>query len=421
MNRQTVHRAARAASRTAVAEREPVHSVPYDEPGRIKARARCGIYVNRHAQRGAVTCETCLEEIAHFDSLDLGLPSEEFAMTHPLFADLPADEPESDEPSAAPVMGAIVETAAASVLTFPGPVERATQEGSVGTGPDRNAMTGDPELLEFQCAELVDVAFPVLAPGVARMPFSALLDPAKRVAELVEALEPVLAPPPVVANLEKLVLEANALTVTDAASYQRATALYEQLAANEKGIEETIGPVVAFFHRPWKALTSFRARFAKPVLEAKQRLSDDAGKWKLADDARVEREAKEKAEQLAAEERTRLEAIATEARKQNNPALETAATEASKQVALPVLPRAAFAPTTAATGTGTRRSAEAVITDEDAFYKGLADGTVSRMAAPIDQAWLNRQAKDFPKEEFEKRYPGTEWRPTGGLTARGRR
>lgn len=346
-------------------------------------------------------------------------------MTHPLFADLPADEPESDEPSAAPIIGVIVETAAGSVLTFPGPVERATNEGSIGTGPDRHTETAPPvaPASTFRIdgiAGVQVVEFPVLVAGD-RLAFAELLDPAKRVAELVEALEPMLAPPPVVANLEKLVLEANALSVTDAASYQRATDLYEQLAANEKGIEETIGPVVAFFHRPWKSLTSFRARFAKPVDDAKKRLSKDAGAWKLGDDQRVERESRAAAEQLAAEERTRLEAIAAEAKKQKNPALETAATEAAKSVALPVLPREAFAPTTAATGTGTRRSAEAVVTDEDAFYKGLADGTISRMAAPIDQAWLNRQAKDFPKEEFEKRYPGTEWRPTGGLTARGRR
>lgn len=398
-------------SQAAALSLDPVHSVPYDEPGRTLARARCGLTVNRRAQRGAITCAECLEAIAHFESLDFGKTEEEFAVTHPLFTALPDGEPESDEPSAvadAPVVFEAydeVPQALAPVLVF--------------KYPEASSPAAEPaDPVEFPDTL---IAFPVLMDGETRLAFDKLADPARLVAELVERLEPVLAPPPVVANLELLVLQANAVQVVDAASYQRAVALYEELAANEKGIEESIGPVVAFFHRPWKALTSFRARFAKPVADAKKRLSDTAGAWKLADDQRVAREQREAEELLQQQERERLQALAKEAAKQQKPELAALATAAAETVARPTLPVAAFTPTVAQTGTGNRKKAEALVTDEDAFYRGLADGTISRNAAPVDQGWLNRQANDYPKDEFEKRFPGVTWQQKGGLTARGNR
>lgn len=426
-----------AAGRARASQLEPVHAVPYDEPGRKRARARCGLMVDRHAQRGAITCRTCLDEIAHFEGLDFGQHEEDFAVTHPLFSDLPDDEPETEDASAsADVVDETPQTLAPStiatltvsngrapVLTFPapGPVERATNDGSIGTGPEHDAAPSAP-------GDSTAIAFPLLSAGELRLSFDKLAEPARQVAELIERLEPVLAPPAVVANLERLVLQANAVNVVDAASYQRAVALYEELAANEKGIEGdgtgddvSIGAVVAFFHRPWKAMCAFRARFAKPVADAKKRLSDTAGAWKLADDRRVADEQRAAEQLLQLQERDRLQALAAEAKKQDKPELAAAAETAALTVARPVLPVAAFSPTLAATGTGTRKKAEAVVSNEDAFYKGLADGTISRMAAPIDQGWLNRQANDFPKDEFEKRYPGVTWQQKGGLTARGNR
>lgn len=262
------------------------------------------------------------------------------------------------------------------------------------------------------------VRFPVVVQGVDSIALGALYEPSRRVAEIIEALEPVLAPPPVVADLEALVLKANGLVVTDAATYQTGCELYELLAANEKGIEETIGPVVGFFHRPWKALCQFRARFAKPVEEAKTRLSDVCGAWKLADDLRVERERRLAEDKAAADERARLQAIADAAKELGDVLTVEAAVEAKAAVVPPVLPRQAFAPAVPTTGTKSRTPYEAVITDEEKFYKALADGTIPRCAVLIDQSYLNRQANDL-KEEMGKRFPGVEARKKGGLTAAG--
>lgn len=45
---------------------KPLHFVPWDEPGRFKARALCGLYVDRtrdtHPQEP--TCPTCAELLA---------------------------------------------------------------------------------------------------------------------------------------------------------------------------------------------------------------------------------------------------------------------------------------------------------------------------------------------------------------------
>lgn len=274
------------------------------------------------------------------------------------------------------------------------------------------------------------VRFPVLVAGVNAVNLGDLQAPAQRVAEIVEALEPVLAPPPVVRDLEALVLKANALEVTDAASYAAGTELYELLAANEKGIEETISPVVSFFHRPWQAMCQFRARYAKPVAEAKKRLSDVCGAWKLAADKAAQVEAQRAADQTAADERARLLEIAAaasaaaEAAPAESPVRQvleqtaTQATEQSRHCISTGVGRVTAA--TPATSTNGRKTYEAVVSDEDKFYQSLVDDKTRRVAAPIDFAYLNRQAKDLGSD-LANRFPGIEAREKGGLSAKGKR
>lgn len=266
---------------------------------------------------------------------------------------------------------------------------------------------------------LTPVDFPVLLSGGHCVDFSTLLEPSRRVAELVEAIYPVLVPPQTIAGLEALVTRAVGIAVTDAGSYEEGCEVYELLAANEKGIEETISPVVAFFHRPWKAMTDFRARFAKPVADQKKRLSDDCAAWKRADLARAERERRAEEDRLAAEERQKLETIAQHAEQVGQPVTAAIAREAAAEVVRPTLPLSHFStvPRTAPKG---RTNWVGEVTDEDAFYKGLADGTIPRAAAPIADAWLNGQAKAL-KQEMAKRYPGTRAYDKGGLTASGKR
>lgn len=340
----------------------------------------------------------------------------------------PVDEPEpqiSDEMSS---LGDVVVTALREGTTIAAVMERIAQSEPIAQNSPVDAFSapvGAPDPDPSQTS----VWFPVVAAGQVSVDMARLLDPAQRVAEIVEALEPVLAPPPVVRDLEALVATANALDVVDADSYKAGCDLYELLAANEKGIEDTIGLVVSWFHRPWEAMCTFRRRFTKPVAEAKKRLSDDCGRWKLAEDRRAKVEADRLANEAAAQERERLRQLATEATTAAAAApaasplrevLEQTAgqaTEAAKHVTPIPQPMRSGVPQTATKG---RKTYEAVIVDADAFYKALVEDATRRVAAPIDQAYLNRQANDL-KDELGNRFPGVECREKGGLTANGGR
>lgn len=285
---------------------------------------------------------------------------------------------------------------------------------------------------------LTPVLFPMLAAGAVSVPFGDLSGPARRVAELVEAIQPVLAPPAAIAELEQLVARANALTVTSPETYTEACELYELLRANEKGIEGdgsgedgSIGAVVAFFHRPWKAMCEFRARFAKPTLAAALRLSDLAGAWKLAEDKRAQDAANAKAQAEALAERDRLREISDRAAAKAKelpagdalkPILETAAVQAA-EAATEVVPIAQ--PVQSNVPSTSTKGRKKLIVDEkhvdvEAFYKALLEDPTRRVAAPIDFAYLNRQVTDLG-EEISKRFPGITAIEKGGLTAGGRK
>lgn len=331
----------------------------------------------------------------------------------------------------------------------PGPIEQMTNSGEIGTGPYHVAYDELAEvtpqmqelLLERAAAKEKPEGVPVYFPVVMvdrgghpmPVPFEKLEEPARRVAELVELLQSALAPPAVVRELEALVTKANALEVTDAESYKQCADLYELLHGNEKGIEESIGRVVAFFHSPWNAMCKFRAQFAKPVAEAKQRLSAAGGAWQLAETRKAEQKRRDDERAAAEQERERLrqleakarEQAATEAAKGNTAAAQQAeqtavvVAEMVKEVTAPALPLVSTVPATNG-GTRGRKEYEVEITDAEAFYKALVEDATRRVAAPIDMAYLKAQAKDL-KTDIGKRFPGVTAREKGGLTAAGRR
>lgn len=342
---------------------------------------------------------------------------------HDPFAGLPDGDPDDPE---------------AELLRLLEPAdELMAQNEPIAPEAPQDALGGPVDASDAEEAETA-VLFPVVAVGAHAVALDRLLAPAARVAEIVEALEPLLAPPLAVQQLLVLVESANAHEVTDADSYTRACQLYEQLVANEKGIQGdgsgrdgSIGALVAFFHRPWNAACRLRARYLKPVAEAKARLSEHAGTWKLEADRRAAAEAQRIADEAAVAERERLRVIAEEARKaaaalpEASPLkemLEVTATQAQtaqQHVApLPALVTPATPPQ--AGGTRGRKQRIAVLTDADAFYRALAEDSTRRVAAPIDQAYLNKQATDLG-DEFAKRFPGVVAQDKGGLTAGGRR
>jgi hypothetical protein len=340
--------------------------------------------------------------------------------TLPLGEPDPADEGPDVLDETSPVTAEQWAYFAARVATKSQPIaQEARADGSSGPVSDDAGEMGETSVL-----------FPVVAAGHPAVALDRLLEPAHRVADIVQALEPMLAPPLAVQQLQILVEQAAAVEVTDQASYDRACDLYERLAANEKGIEETIGPVVGFFYKPWKALCDFRARFAKPVAEQKKRLSDVAGAWQLAEKRRAEEQARRDADAAAAAERERLRLVAEEATKaaatlppESSLAQmfeQTAVQAQTAQLHVVPVPVPAAAPPRASAGTGNRKSKVAVVVDADAFYEALAADSTRRVAAPINQAYLDKQACDLG-DELVKRFPGVEAREKGGLTAKGRR
>jgi hypothetical protein len=348
---------------------------------------------------------------------------------HDPFAGLPMGEPpEPDGPLTGESIAALDArmSSLADISTTVVPFHRPTPPEPPAA--ELNAPLSD----EILGPALTPVFFPVLARWANSVPLDELAEPARRVAELVEAIQPVLAPPAAVAELEQLVARANALVVTGPETYKEACDLYEQLRANEKGIEEgSIGAVVAFFHRPWKVLCEFRARFAKQTAEAAKRLSEHASAWRLAEERRAQDEANEKARREAAEERDRLRDIAARAAAKAKelpaddtlkPVLESAAvqaTEAAREVTPIPQPVQSRVPATATKGRKKLVVDEANI-DEDAFYEALLKDRTRRIAAPIDVAYLNRQIVDMG-EDISQRFPGIVTMEKGGLTAGGRK
>jgi hypothetical protein len=367
------------------------------------------------------------DPFAHF----IGDPDDPDALEPPTFGDPdPADEGPDIIDEMAPVTAeqwAIVEqmTSAAKAQTEP-IAQGAPVDASSAPLSDSDGEVGETSVL-----------FPVVAAGHPAVALDRLLDPAARVAEIVDALEPLLVPPVAVQQLQILVEEAAAVEVTDQASYDRACDLYEKLAANEKAIEGdgsgsdgSLGALVKFFHRPWNAACRLRAKYGKPVAEQKLRLSNVAGAWRVAEEKRAADQARRDAETAAAAERERLRLVSEEAKKAaaSLPAesslaqmLEQTATQAqTAQLHVVPVPVPAAGPARATGGTRNRASKVAVVVDADAFYKALVEDSTRRVAAPIDQAYLNKQATDLG-DELVKRFPGVEARDKGGLTANGRR
>lgn len=498
---RAVHRAARAVRTPALVHAVPYD---YPGKGYAVALCGAPVHDRRKQPGRIVTCQACLTEERRLASLDLGQPKEEPIMPDPaqpsahpsddedpipldatFDAHLPNTEQTLDEMFGADAGGPlsfaelpVLMSEQVRELTIlpgiPGHQHAVDAEGHLSCGCQWPAggpftsvadlaqraaaragltapvvvtlpsttLESERQVFEFRAGQegLTPVLFPVLAKGVTTISVEALEAPGRRVAEILEALEPVLTPPSAVAGITALVERANQHTTTDAATFAAANELYELICQNEKGLEASLDHVVGFFYRPWKMMTGLRARLAKPLAEAKARLSRDAGEWKRLDDQRVERERRAAEAAAAAEERARLELAARQEQEraaaaeqagrvdeanqadQNAEELKTAAAE----VVPPTLPVANFSPAAhrpagpSGGGTRSKDSWECVVTDELAIYKAIAAGTVSKAAAPLDLAYLKRRAND-DKDDLKNLIPGCEARKVGGLASKGKR
>jgi hypothetical protein len=416
-----------------------IHPLLADEPDPTPDEQRQAAYASLLSLDAP--CARCGHELGFhsFTTFELPSPCGLAGCTCAHFLEAPMSfDPFSGVPTVEPTEPTDLPPGEPVPLDDPEPLEEIADEPEeVPPSTKQDAQNTLPELFSAPVGASVDdpletlVAFPNAQPGAAQLVVDALCAPARQVAELVDRLAPVLAPPEAVRQLEQLVIRANALEVTDAASYATCSALYEELHANEKAIEEgPIGEVVGFFHRPWKAFCEFRARYAKPVAEAKKRLSDAGGAWRLAEERRAAAEARQRAEAAAAEERKRLEETAALARAQAA-AAPTPEVKAQHEATAAVVEQAAASVqpvsfsgsvfnTTPATASKKTTSYEVELTDPDAFYRALVEDPTRRVAAPADLGYLKRQAQDLGPE-LEKRFPGVTVREKGGLAASGRR
>jgi hypothetical protein len=261
-----------------------------------------------------------------------------------------------------------------------------------------------------------------------------LEEPARRVAEIVEALEPVLMPPPVVAAARGPPASrpgryGEITTKRPTCGRARST---NSSAANEKGLELAIGPVKAFFHRPWKTVCNFLAEYQPRDRRRESRLSALAGAWEGRGAARRREGPRGGARRSAAERATarggRRAGAGGRGADGDRPGPRGAGGPADDHVA-EILEHAATQVQRSSRRAFTRRRRAARrVQDRNwvarsstrTFFKGLADGTIPRTYVTIEQGKLDRQACDL-KGELEKMYPGIKVVEVPGIAAKGGR
>lgn len=259
------------------------------------------------------------------------------------------------------------------------------------------------------------VSFPV--PSGHPLDLAVLEEPSSRMATLVEALLPFLAPPAECAKMATMTEQLATATVTDTASRAQVFELMEAQQQNEKGLAAAVERPKQAFHRAWKVITTFESNLLAPSQEARRYASRLLGKWdaEVAETAR--REAQARADAEAKAERLRLQQIAeANAAERIRLAREMALAEeqgrfdaanalllqeadasrraneatrlAAEVVSTPVEVRPAGGRTT---GRSVTRH-EAVLVDEEAFWTALATDKALRAYLTIEQGKLNTRA-----------------------------
>lgn len=264
---------------------------------------------------------------------------------------------------------------------------------------------------------LKDIARRVL-PFAAAAPTD-VVDQHASTAELVTSLERSQVTLDMAKQGEDVIERAAGLKVVDTASCQLGEDLYDILRSFEATINEHYGPHCDRAHKTWKGLTDERAKYLRPIEEAKKALGERVAGWKL----KVKRD--EERQQREFEERARQEQLAQAARDAEALAAQGRADEAARVVEeaktapAPMLPRQpSQAPTTGKTTTAGKWIAE--FTDWPALRAAIGAGTFPEFDAALQEAvlpLLNRQATVL-KGELGKRYPGVQGREKGQLRGR---
>jgi hypothetical protein len=214
------------------------------------------------------------------------------------------------------------------------------------------------------------------------------------------------------AELAPILAAAQALTVTDEASFGTAMELGADCARRSKHIEEVFKPAREATHRAWKAVTETIASFVNPLDAARKLVTDKGKAWKRIEDAKRQAEADE-AQRL-------VQAQAEEARLRAAVQLESTGRQAladavlAEPVKSPVVRAVAVVQPK---GTSVRENWQAEVVDLAALVKAVAEGKCGLGFVQANDSALRLWAKMTRGKE---QIPGVRVWDEGTVAFRGR-
>lgn len=236
---------------------------------------------------------------------------------------------------------------------------------------------------------------------------------------------------------ERMVARAQAFQVTDAASYEQAGLMIDQLKTQIRQVEGFFAPMADAARKTWQAITGKRASVTEPLIAAEKALSARYSAFRRAEEERAaaERREREKAAQEAERQRLQAEAdaIAREAAEAKAAAaqaasadearaLEQQATQLTQEAAAvrveaqtveaPVLPvQSAIAHVK---GPGVRANWQAEVSDLLALVKAVAAGQAPLECVIPNETYLRARAK---ADKGSAKIPGVRFWDAGSVVA----
>lgn len=236
---------------------------------------------------------------------------------------------------------------------------------------------------------------------------------------LTTSLEKATATLSLVGQSKDIIALADALQVTDAASWHQGIDYFDLLRSFETGIDAHYRPHIKRAHEAWNGLTTELRTLMQPINQARSNLGDRCATWRAAENQREKAE-QQRLERLAREEQ-QLAATraAVQAERAGEPETAKQILEEAKTAPLPIVAHQSTVPTSTKATTPMRWMCN--VTDLPALLKAIGEGQFPEFHAPILEALqplLNAQAKTL-KGELGKRYPGTEGRQKPSTAGRG--
>lgn len=236
---------------------------------------------------------------------------------------------------------------------------------------------------------------------------------------LTTSLEKATATLSLVGQSKDIIALADALQVTDAASWQLGIDYFDLLRSFENGIDEHYRPHIKRAHAAWDGLTSELREFVQPIKTSRTGLGERCANWKAADHQREQDEKRRleaiaRADQLAAAERA-----AEQARREGDADAAKQIVEEARTAPTPIVRTGYVSPTSSKAVTKLKWMANVV--DLPLLLAAIGRGEFPEFHAPILEALqplLNHQATTL-KGELGKRYPGTEGRQKPSTAGRG--